>query len=39
MRILKGLSAFYLNDRLTGAAGLALVSAGVDGVFGSSYPG
>jgi len=38
MRILKGLSAFYLNDRLTGAAGLALVVLVLMGVFGSMLP-
>ena len=38
MRILKGLSAFYLNDRLTGAAGLALLVLVLMGVFGSMLP-
>lgn len=38
MRILKGLSAFYLNDRLTGLAGLALLVLVLIGVFGRMLP-
>lgn len=38
MRILKGLYAFYLNDRLTGLAGLALLVLVLMGVFGSMLP-
>ena len=38
MRILKAFSAFYLNDRLTGLAGLALLVLILIGVFGSILP-
>ena len=38
MRILRGLYAFYLNDRLTGLAGLALLVLVLMGVFGSMLP-
>jgi len=38
MRILKAFSAFYLNDRLTGLAGLALLVLILIGVFGSMLP-
>jgi peptide/nickel transport system permease protein len=38
MGILRGLYAFYLNDRLTGLAGLALLVLVLMGAFGSMLP-